>query len=184
MLEEVIKRMWTLPDPQVDPEQSEAPPDPLSLECALCPRSHSGSHFQGCSLEQVECYWNHHDNGCDWTLLRSLYKLSWFGRRVQISAYLTSPKTSLIYKLPCLLNLHLPIWSGLLLPSLLDLCVWRQFQISPRETWGYKSTSCCFIYLQNNFSRSTGCLATFSWFSAHRWNIIFEGLPYLSFLFF
>lgn len=45
---------------------------PWNVHRAHC--SHSGSHFQGRSLERVLCYWDQIDWTCDWTQLRPLYK--------------------------------------------------------------------------------------------------------------
>lgn len=99
MLEEVIKRTRPSVDSKARPGQSEAPPHlPCPWNVPSAHNSHSGSPFQEHSLEKVRCCWDHLDDICDWTHLRSLCKLL-------RSVYLVALKTSLICKFPCLLKL-------------------------------------------------------------------------------
>ena len=90
VLEEIIERTWLLVDWWPGSRQLEAP---YPFPCLLFPYYQP---FQGHRLKRVRCYWAHLDSICDWTQLSPLYKLLRFW---------LPPKTSLICKFSCLLNL-------------------------------------------------------------------------------
>lgn len=90
-LEEVTQRMWPLDDLRVRPGQSEAPyPLPCPWDVCSAHGSHSGSHFQGYSLERAMSCWDHLDWIHDWIQGRSPYKLLtfwwWVGRSIHLAA--------------------------------------------------------------------------------------------------
>ena len=126
--------MWPPVEPQTGPRQSEAPhPLPWPWNVCSAHHSHSGSHFQGHSLEGAMCYWDGLDRVHDWTQLSPLSKLKILVGRCKELLVLRLPKTTFVGKFLCLLNMP-PTnleWSasffGLFLPSSYG----GQFQISP-----------------------------------------------------
>ena len=73
-LEEVIKKMGPLVDPEAGPGQLETHPlfYASNIHSAHC--SHSRSSFQVQSLERTMFCWDYLDSICDWTQLRPLYE--------------------------------------------------------------------------------------------------------------
>lgn len=112
-MEEVIERTRPPIDLKVGPMQLEVPhPIPLSLECTFCPLFTLGVVFK---VNVV--VWP-----SGWYMWLNPSKVSTLTFKLQqariVCAYLHPPKTSLVYKFPCLLNLPHIIWSGLYFSSI------------------------------------------------------------------
>ena len=76
--------------------------------------SHSGSHFQGCSLKRARCIWDHLEWIHDWTQVRPLCKclIFWQVGEELYSSYGLWRQALYVSSLVCY-NYHLPILSGL-----------------------------------------------------------------------
>lgn len=113
---------------------------PNLVMCVL-PTAPSDNHFQG-HFEKAMCYWDHLDGIHDWNQLKPLYKFIRLWQEGTEILILQLPKTSLMYKFPCLLNCHIPIWSGMPLSSV-SLCPpykRTRFRFHPGSSWGLEPT--------------------------------------------
>lgn len=105
---------------ELDPGNLRLLPTPSSWDVGSVHSSHSGSHFQGGSLEGARCGWNHLSQMCDCTQVRPLQKLKIPAGRYRDLLVFWPLKTSLLSKS----SRYLPVWSDCLsLYSLLALQV-------------------------------------------------------------